>query len=45
MLLLDKKKTKLLGFLMEYDSDTVMGQFLSFQECSLLIKVCEIRIF
>ena len=29
---------------MEHDSCTVMGPFLSCQECSLLIKVCEIRI-
>ena len=37
--------TKLLGFLMEYDSCTVMEQFLSCQECSMLVKGCEIRIF
>ena len=30
---------------MGYGSCNVMGQFLSCQECSLLIKVCEIRIF
>ena len=40
-----KKRTKLLGFLMERDSCTIMGQFLSRQECSLLNKVCETRIF
>ena len=36
---------KLLGVFMEYDSYTVIGQFLSYQECLLLIKACEIRIF
>ena len=30
---------------MEYESYTVMGQFLSCEEYPLLIKVCEIRIF
>ena len=39
MLFLDKKRTKLLGFLMEYDSYTALGQLLSCQGCSLLIKV------
>ena len=30
---------------MEYDSYTAMGQVLSYEECSLLIKACKIRIF
>ena len=32
-------------FLIKYDSCTAMGQFLSWQERLLLIKVCEIQIF
>ena len=39
MLFLDKKGQN--G--MEYDSYTPMGQVLSYEECSLLIKVCKIR--
>ena len=44
MLFLDKKG-KTTVFSMEFGSYTGMGQFLLCQECSLLTKVCDIRIF
>ena len=43
MLFLGKKRAKLLGFLLEYDSYTVKEQLVLCQDYPLLLKVFEIR--